>query len=278
MKVKEIMSKEVKYAEVPGTRAEAVELLKSLGVSAIPVVKSDTKELVGMVTLKKLFENPDEDQLAMLVDRGIPTVRPEDELQVAAGHILKSGSRRLCVVKDGELRGIITVRDIVYRALAMMDLDRPASDFMRPTVAAVWEGTPLKAAVEVMALANVRALPVINENGDLVGIIDDSDIIKLAEIETSSKISQVAGKSEGDSWTWDSEARIYITKHELTIPDALVRDVMVKDLISITKKTSVSKCAQLMKEYRIEQTPVLTAENKFIGLVRDIDLLGALLE
>lgn len=277
MKVKDVMTGEVKYAEIPGTRAEAIELLKKLEVSAIPVVKANTGELVGMVTLRKLLEHPEEDQLAVLVDRNVPTVSPEDELKVAAEHILRTGNRRLPVVQDGELVGVITVRDIVYRALANLNLERPASDFMQPSVAAVWEGTPLRAVVEIMSLAKVRALPVINEAGDLVGIIDDSDIIKLAEVETTSRISQMSGKSEGDSWSWDSEARIYITKTELRLPSIPVKEVMVRDLISITKKTSVSRCAQLMKENRIEQTPVLSADNKFLGLVRDIDLLGALL-
>jgi len=277
LKVKDVMTGEVKYAEIPGTRAEAIELLKKLEVSAIPVVKANTGELVGMVTLRKLLEHPEEDQLAVLVDRNVPTVSPEDELKVAAEHILRTGNRRLPVVQDGELVGVITVRDIVYRALANLNLERPASDFMQPSVAAVWEGTPLRAVVEIMSLAKVRALPVINETGDLVGIIDDSDIIKLAEVETTSRISQMTGKSEGDSWSWDSEARIYITKTELRLPPVPVKEVMVRDLISITRKTSVSKCAQLMKEHRIEQTPVLSADNKFLGLVRDIDLLGALL-
>jgi len=277
LKVKDVMTREVKYVEIPGTRAEAIELFRKLEVSALPVVNANTRELVGMVTLRKLLEHPEENQLAMLVDRNVPTVGPEDELRVAAEHILRTGNRRLPVVEEGELVGVITVRDIVYRALANLNIERPASDFMQPSVAAVWEGTPLRAVVEIMNLAGVRALPVINEQGDLVGIVDDSDIIKVAEVETTSRIRQMAGKSEGDSWSWDSEARIYITKTELRVPSIPVKEIMVRNLICITKKTSVSRCAQLMKENRIEQTPVLSADNKFLGLVRDIDLLGALL-
>jgi len=277
LKVKDVMTREVKYVEIPGTRAEAIELFRKLEVSALPVVNANTRELVGMVTLRKLLEHPEENQLAMLVDRNVPTVGPEDELRVAAEHIRRTGNRRLPVVEEGELVGVITVRDIVYRALANLNIERPASDFMQPSVAAVWEGTPLRAVVEIMNLAGVRALPVINEQGDLVGIVDDSDIIKVAEVETTSRIRQMAGKSEGDSWSWDSEARIYITKTELRVPSIPVKEIMVRNLICITKKTSVSRCAQLMKENRIEQTPVLSADNKFLGLVRDIDLLGALL-
>jgi len=277
MQVKDVMTKEVKWIEVPGTRAEALELLRKLGASAVPVVKRGTDELVGMVTLRKLFEHPDEDQLAMLVDRDAPTVTPEDPLEEAAKRLLASRVRRLPVLKDGELVGIITVRDIVYRAITAMNIEKPASDYMRPRAIAVWEGTPMKAAMEIMALSGFRALPVIDEKGSLTGIIDDADIIKVSEVETESRMSQMAGRTEGDSWTWDSEDRIYITKRHLKVPDKSVKDVMAKELVTITRRTPVSRCAELMKQHRIEQTPVIAADGGLIGIVRDVDLLQALI-
>lgn len=277
MQVKEVMTKEVKWVEVPGTRAEALELLRKLKASAVPVVKRGTEELVGMVTLRKLFEHPDEEQLAMLVDRDIPTVAPEDPLEEAAKRLLASHARRLSVLKGGKLVGIITVRDMVYRAIAAMGIEKPASDHMRPHAIAIWEGTPIKAAMEIMALSGFRALPVINEDGSLIGIIDDADIINVSKVETESKMSQMAGRTEGDSWTWDSEDRIYITKRHLKIPDKLVKDAMAKDLITITRRTPVSRCAELMKQHRIEQAPVTAAEGGLIGIVRDVDLLKALI-
>jgi CBS domain-containing protein len=274
--VKDVMTKEIKWAELPGTRAEALELLRKLNASAIPVVKRGTDELVGMVTLRRLFEKPDEDQLAMLVDRDVPRIKPNDTLKEAAEQMLKIFVRRLPVLDNGKLVGMITVRDIVYRAIAEMNIEEPVEKYMRPHILTIWEGTPLKAAVEIIDLAGFRGLPVINEKGSLVGIIDDFDIAKISEVEVDSKMSQMAGRSEGDSWTWDSEARVYITKRKLKIPDKLVKDVMTKELITVTKKTGVSKVAQLMKQYKVEQAPVTTADGQLAGLVRDIDLLRAL--
>lgn len=276
MQVKDVMTKEVKWVEVPGTRAETLELLRKLSASAVPVVKQGTEELVGMVTLRRLFEHPDEDQLAMLVDREAPTVALGDSLEEAAKRLRASRVRRLPVLKDGKLVGIITVKDIVYRAIATMGVEKPASDYMRPHVIAVWEGTPIKAAVEIMALSGFRALPVINEDGNLIGIVDDADIINVSKVETESKMSQMTGRSEGDSWTWDSEDRVYITKRHLKIPDKLVKDAMAKELVTITRRTPVSRCAELMKQHKIEQAPVLSAEGRLIGIVRDVDLLQAL--
>ncbi len=278
MQVKGVMTKEVKWVEVPGTRAEALDLLRKIGASAVPVVKRGSDELVGMVMLRRLFENPSEDQLAMLVNRDVPTVSLNDKLEEATNRMLTARARRLPVLTGGKLVGIITVRDIICRAIAEMDVGRPASDFMRPHVIVVWDGTPLKTAVKIMDLSGFRALPAIDDGGALVGIIDYSDILKVSGVETESRMSQMAGRSEGDSWTWDSENRIYITKRELKVPDKLVRDVMIKELVTIIRKTSVSKVAQLMRQHKIEQTPVRSAEGKLAGIVRDIDLLRALVE
>ncbi len=278
MRVVDVMTKEVKCAEVPGSRAEALDLLRKLSVSAIPVVKRETNELLGMVTLRKLFENQDEEQLAMLIDREIPTAQLNDKIEVAANKLSKSNSRRMPVLKDGKLVGVITVKDIVFRAIAEMDIKEPASEHMRTYVIIVWDGTPIKVVVEIMDISGIRGIPVINESGTMVGIIDDSDIIKDSKVEVGSKISQMAGRSEGDSWTWDSEARIYITKSLLKIPNKLVKDVMTKNLVTISRITPISRVAQLMKENSVEQTPVVSSEGKLVGIVRDIDLLRSLAE
>jgi CBS domain-containing protein len=278
MQVKDVMTKDVKSVEVPGSRADALELLRKLKISAAPVVRRGTEELVGMVTLRKLFEHPEENQLAMLVDRDVPTVGPDDSLATAASKLLKARIRRMPVLKNGKLVGVITVRDLVYRAVAEMNIEKPAADYMRPHAIVIWEGTPLRAAVEIMDLSGFRGLPVINETGNIVGIIDDFDIVKVSEVEVGSRMSQMAGRSEGDSWTWDSEDRVYITKSELKIPDKPVKEVMTKELITISRKTPVSRVAQLMKQNQVEQTPVVSADGKLIGLLRDVDLLRVLTE
>jgi CBS domain-containing protein len=211
------------------------------------------------------------------VDRDIPTVTPEDSLGDAAKLFLASHVKRLAVLKEGKIVGIITVKDIVNRAITTMNIEKPASDYMRPRVIAVWDGTPIKAALEIMALSGFRALPVIDENGSFIGVIDDSDIIEASKVETESKMSQMAGRSEGDSWTWDSEDRIYITKRQLKIPDKKVKELMAKELVTITRRTPVSRCAELMKQNKIEQTPVTTADGGLVGIVRDVDLLQALI-
>lgn len=278
MKVKNVMTKDVKTVELPGTRADALEVIKKVGASSIPVVRKGTGEFVGMLVAQKLVENPSEDQLAMLVDKNIPVVGPEDELKAAVQPLLNTTMRRLPVVKEGILVGVLSLRDIVYRAIAEMNIETPAATYARPHIIAMWDGMPLKPALHLIALSGFHVVPVIDSEGKLVGTISDVAIFRLSDVEVGSKISQMSGKSEGDSWSWDSEARIYITKKELLVPDKAVRDVMNKDVVSITRKTPVSRAAQLMRQKNAEQAMILSAEEKLLGLVRDRDLLRALLE
>ena len=68
----------------------------------------------------------------------------------------------------------------------------------------------------------------------------------------------------------------YITKQKLKVPDKIVSDVMTKKVVSVTKRASVSKCAKLMTSKNIEQMPVISPEDDFLGMIYDEDLMRAL--
>lgn len=277
MKIKDVMTGDVQAVVVPGNRHDAMELIKELEVSALPVLNENTEKFVGMVRLRDLFEDPDENQLGMLVNRDVITITSDQSLEDAAGTMLENNVRRLPVVEGEELKGIITVRDILYRAIAEKSGETPVSECMQNSVSTLWELTPLKVALEILNLSGERALPVLNEEGQLVGMIGDEDIIAESEVKTEEKTEMMRGRSETEKWAWDSEDRIYITKRSLRPSDKNVRDVMSEDLITVTKRTPVSKCASLMRENEVNQLPVL-AGKKLIGMVSDEDLLKALIE
>jgi len=276
VKVKDAMTREVKWVEVPGVSSDALDLMKKLGTNAVPVVRKDTEEFVGMVSAQTILENPDENQLAMLVDRDVPTISPDADLGEAAKLMFEKNVRRLPVLKEKKLVGILTVRDILRRVIAAMNIDKPAEEFMRPHMIAVWDGTPLKVAVHLLKLSGFRVLPVIDDEGKLVGKLSDTDVLKVSDVDISSTVGQLTGKSESDSWAWDTEARIYITKKELKLPDKLVRDVMSPKLITISRSTPVGEVSRMLAESRDNEAFVLGSSEELLGLVRDIDLLKVL--
>ena len=116
MLVKRTMSKNVVSVSVPGNREKVLDLMRKENKAVLPVVKEDTDILVGLVTRSDLINNPDEEQIAMLMSRELISVNPSDQVEDAARKMIDNNVRRVPVVNDdGELVGIITSFDIVSK-------------------------------------------------------------------------------------------------------------------------------------------------------------------
>ncbi len=276
MEIKDIMTSEIAYGEVPGSAAEALDLILKKNISGLPIVKRGTRELIGIVTRNDFSRHPEEGQLALLMTRNVVTIAPTADIKEAAKIFSQNKFRRLPVVSDHELVGIVTVKDIVWRAIARMDIKDSVEKYVHESITALWEGTPLKVAYEIMKLSGSMTLPVLNREAKLVGILADKDLLKVVQVSESTQKSELSGGTEGDKWGWDSKNVIYITTKRLELPNKVVKDVMVQDVVSVTKKTSVSECAKKMAKAGVEQVPVIDAEGNIIGMVRDVDLLQAL--
>ncbi len=276
VKVKDVMTGDVVYAEVPGSSTDALQLLLKHNISGIPVVKRGTKQVVGIVTRTDFARNPEEGQLALLMTRDVETTTPDGDIVEIARIFLEKNFRRMPVVTDSELRGIVTVSDIVWKAISKMNITEPVEKYMDTKVVAVWEETPLKIAYEIMRLSGERALPVLDSEGKMSGILGETDLLRAFEVTERTHKSELSGGTEGDRWGWDSKSVVYITKKRLELPDKPVKDVMVRDVTVVTKRTSVSECAKRMARRRIEQVPVINAEGDITGIVKDVSLLRAI--
>lgn len=276
MKVKDIMTDNVIYAEVPGSSSDALEVMLKNKISGVPVVKRGTKELMGIVTRTDFARNPSEGQLALLMTRDITPTSLDEDISEVAKVLSKGKFRRMPVVEDGILVGILSVSDIVWKAIPKMNITDTVEKYLEETITAIWEDTPIKISYEIMRLSKERALPVLNSEGKLSGIISDTDILNVLEVTESTQKSELSGGTEGDKWGWDSKNVIYITKKEMELPAKDIKELMIKDVVTATKKTAVSECAKRMGKSRIEQIPVIDAEGEIIGIVRDVDLLFTL--
>ena len=274
--VDDIMIKNVKSIEIPGSRDEILSLMQSEHISAVPVVKEGT--LLGIVTRIDLLKHPEEEQIALLMTRDPVTITPEAPISEAARILIMTGLRRLPVVVKNKLVGIVTVSDIVG-AIGQMDITVPINDYVKSGVVAVWEDTPINVVSEIIRLSKNDALPVLNNKKELTGIITITDIINLSSIEDSVERSDMSSAGDEDKWTWESmrdTMSLYYGVSKISLPNVSVKKVMIKDVVTAFHKTSVSDCAKKMRRSRIEQVPVITADNKLDGLLLDRDLLQVL--
>ena len=102
--VEDIMTSDVIYVEVPGSRDKALKIMKQKGVTSVPIVKN--KKLVGILTRGDIFKNPEEDQIALLMTRNPLSVKPETTINEVARILIEKDIRRVPVVVNSETAGL----------------------------------------------------------------------------------------------------------------------------------------------------------------------------
>jgi len=104
----------------------------------------------------------------------------------------------LVVVRNGRPSGVVTDRDLVVRVLAQ-GID-PTSAYIRdfvtydPVTVSVDE--TIETAAERMRLHGVRRLPVVDERGDVVGIVTADDLLMLLGSELAGVCEGIANRSD----------------------------------------------------------------------------------
>jgi len=167
---------------------------------------------------------------------------------------------------------------LISKGILKLDIKKPINEYIIRTFTTIWEGTPLPIVPHIMRLAKKQALLVLDDKGNLSGIISQEDLIKASEIVSENTKSNISAESEGD-FSWDASSTLLITQHKLKLPnDKLIRDVMEKKLITAIESTGIKECASKMRKYNINQLPVLDARGDLIGLITDSSLLKALYE
>ncbi|RZB29038.1 MAG: hypothetical protein AEth_01642 [Candidatus Argoarchaeum ethanivorans] len=274
--VEDIMTRDVVYATIPGSRDDVLDLLKKKFVSGVPVVKDGN--LIGIVTRTNLLENPEEEQTALIMARNPITASPYEGIEVAAARLIQHNIRRLPVIENNKLIGIITVSDIIS-TIGDMDMKEPAGNYIENHIVSVWEQTPLPLVGKIMELAGVKAVPVLDAENNLVGIVSDKDLIHASSIVDTVEKSDMSAGSDEDAWTWDSmrdTMSLYYSVSRIQLPNVPVKDVMRDHDATIMSTTPVSECARKMRRGKIEYLPVIRPNQKIKGLIKDRDLLKAI--
>ncbi|MFX0106952.1 MAG: CBS domain-containing protein [Candidatus Hodarchaeota archaeon] len=276
MKIADCMQADVAYVSVPGTREDVLQIMAEKQVNGVPVVKKGTKILVGIVTRSDLLRKADEPQLAMLMVRDPKTVTPRTKIKTAAKLMLEKDYRRLPVVDDDKLVGLVSIPDILE---AVVESDEtlqqtPIKSYVNRQIAAIWEETPLPLCYMIMDMAGKNALVIVNEVGGVTGMITVSDFIRLSEVTVENNVSTThSGTDSAVEWGWTSKDYLVVTKKLLRLPSVPVKEVMTKNLISLSEVATIPEFVRVIRNNDIDQVPVLSATNNLIGMLEDRDLL-----
>ena len=132
-----------------------------------------------------------------------------------------------------------------------------AADIMTPSVVTITDDATVNEAAEQMLKYRISALPVVDCNGKLVGIISEGDLVRRAEVGT---------QRERPWWLelLTSKRRLaaeYVRSHAHTI-----RDVMRRNVITAAPETPISEVARLLEIHAIKRVPI-TDGDKLVGIV-----------
>lgn len=115
--------------------------------------------------------------------RDVMTPNPEcvtekDSIRDVARIMKDSDTGVVPVVEGKKIIGLITDRDIVVRGLAEgKNLENArVNELMTKSIRSVREDASVSEALELMTNAEIRRVPVVNQNDELVGILSLGDI------------------------------------------------------------------------------------------------------
>jgi CBS domain-containing protein len=275
MIVKDYMTSDVVHVEIPGNRDDVLKILKRTGISGVPVIKN--KKIVGIITRKDLLRTPEETQLGLLMTAKPISIESDMEIVEAARLLVTNHIRRLPVVEDNKLIGLLSVADVIH-ALAQIKCKEEIKDKYVSKTFALWEETPLPVVGRVMEISGVDAIPILNADNILQGIISERDLIRSSSIEDSVGVSDFSNGTDDDEWTWESirdNHTISFGISKVQLPNRPVKLAMVKNVVAVPQNAEVSECALKMKRSRVDQLPVINGDKKLVGMLFDRDLIRA---
>ena len=139
MKVKDIMTKQVVGVREYETVEVAARTLEQYNVGALPVYGMGGT-VCGLVTDRDMVtrciaanRNPANTTVGQIMTNRLTTVTPETDLSTAAYMMGKYQVRRLPVVDDGKLCGMISLKDLAIRAESAIDAVDALADISQNT-------------------------------------------------------------------------------------------------------------------------------------------------
>ena len=134
MKLQDIMTPNVVTVNREETVAVAARVLSRSNVGALPVVNA-AGMLCGIVTDRDMLlrcvaanRDPNHTKVAEVMTRDVISAKPDMETGVAAHLMGRNQIRRLMVVENGKLRGVVSLGDLANREETWPDAADALSD------------------------------------------------------------------------------------------------------------------------------------------------------
>lgn len=276
--VENVMTHNPITAEVPGPRNEVLKVMVKHNLTGVPVIKKADGSLAGIITRNDIFLHPDEDQLAMVMNREPLTLSPRDTVEHAAQLMNTTKVTHYPVVDEGKLVGILTPTDLLNEVEKKAS-GVPVEELALSPCVPIHQDAPLRVALVTFKVSGVSALPVLDGNGHLTGILTDRDVFNKSLINGSVALTALGIGEDEDEWTWDglrNVMKLWFEVSKIDVPAVPVRDIMVRSPTTVFRKTSVSEAARTMRRNDFGQLPVVDSKDNLVAMLYDLNVVSIL--
>lgn len=143
-----------------------------------------------------------------------------------------------------------------------------ATDVMTTDVITVGPEMTVRDLAMLLAERGISGAPVVDQSGQLVGIVSEGDLLHRAEVGAARR-----HRVRRRSWWLDHYAS-EVTKEYVKDHGRLVKDVMSQDVATVTEDTDLSDVAALLEAKRIKRTPVMRG-GKVVGIISRANIVRA---
>jgi CBS domain-containing protein len=190
-----IMTKKVVSVRFSAKVSEAIELMKEKNLGGLPVVDDENrvKAIITERDIAGLFaDRISKVRVTQIMSEKVLTALPKTTIFEVEKTMAMQGFRRLPIISDGKVAGIITTMDIirffgsgeVFKHLRsgtiIQILNTPALQIATKKVLTIESKADVGQAAKIMRDKNIGAIPVV-EQGKLAGIITERDFFKIIE-------------------------------------------------------------------------------------------------
>jgi CBS domain-containing protein len=190
-----VMTQNVVSVKTSAKISEAIGKMKESKVGGLPVVddKGSVKAIVTERDIANLFADRTSGvKVSQLMSERVITALPKTTIFEAEKTMATEGFRRLPIVSDGKVVGIITAMDIIRffgcgnvfaylrSGTIIQVLNNPALEIASKEVTTIEPDVDVGQAARVMREKNIGAMPVV-KNELLVGMITERDLFKIIE-------------------------------------------------------------------------------------------------
>lgn len=163
--------------------------------------------------------------------------------------------------------GLITLEDVqvlkyTHRGLNPLPGDRLVRDVMSRELVSIHPHNSVAEAWETMIRQHRKALPVVNAEHKVVGIITDGDLIERAGLQQRLSVAKNL-----DMHLIEQEIQ------DLAKSPQQVADVMSRPVVIISENETLSHAVTLLKKYHLKRFPVTDSSGKLVGMLSRFDIL-----